>query len=108
MKESSGPKGDFHEKKEEIIENIDEINEVEKVIEKFEDTFEILKRNKKAIENNVKKTNNLGSEGLEKLKDQLQTFKNEVQNLYTDTQDTKDQLEELQKDLGDFGIPSNL
>jgi len=95
MKESSGVKGDFYDRKDELAELHEELQQLDKMFERFDENYQSLKRNKKTIEGNIKKMGNIGIDGLDKLREQLKSFKNEVSNLYTDSQDTKEQLEEI-------------
>ena len=43
MSASAGPGDDYSEKKEELAEQIEELDEIEVVVEKFEETFGVLK-----------------------------------------------------------------
>jgi hypothetical protein len=74
MKAASGPGADYEEMKEEILENLEELEDVGSLIEDFKSNFEACKKNKEQLD--VKSAKVPTIEGLQKTLELLVANKN--------------------------------
>jgi len=103
MSASAGPGDDFSEKKDELTEQLEELEEIAVVVEKFEENFGSLKDDKDKMKKQKGKSTD--THQLQKMREQMLDNKNQLASLFTDALDTQEQLQDLKKDIGDCDIP---
>lgn len=65
MKLDTNPNEDYHEKKEEIEEHIEELNDMEAALDKFEELFKVYKEAEGTLKQSINKSSSI--ENLQKL-----------------------------------------
>ena len=107
MKEgSSAPGADYNERKEEINEQLEEIDDIEQDLESMKLGFKTSSDCKKQI---LEKLNRAKTpDDMSKISKELMEQKDNIMNILNDAVDAKEQLEILRKDIGDCDIPMTL
>lgn len=94
MKEgSSAPGADYNEMKEEINEQLEEIDEIEQDIEQMKESFDTSDQNKKHLISSINKAKS--TDDLQKIKRDLTEMRDNINNIYNDAQDAREQLDKL-------------
>lgn len=103
MSASAGPSDDFSEKKDELADQLEELEDIAGMVEKFDETFSSLKDESDKILKLKAKSGDIHQ--LQKLLEQMQDNKNQLSSLLTDALDTQEQIEDVKKEIGDCEIP---
>ena len=107
MKEgSSAPGADYNERKEEINEQLEEIDDIEQDLESMKLGFKTSSDCKKQILEKLNKAKT--PDDMSKISKELMEQKDNIMNILNDAVDAKEQLEILRKDIGDCDIPMTL
>ena len=80
------PDDDYHEKKDEIINNMNTLSALADDIEKMDESYKTCKANKEGFKAQFKKASS--TENMKKIFDQMMANKNNITNIYSDSLDT--------------------
>lgn len=103
MQEGTNKNNDYEEKKDEIEEQLEELEDLSQTLQKFDGDYQFFKDRKDGLKTGVK---NIDQK--QKVYEQLNEQKDEINNLLSDVIDCQEQLEDLKNDIGDCEIPTNI
>ena len=103
MSESAAQGDDFDERKEEISEQLIELEKLEGELDRHEEQYRVFEGKKKEFAKLKDKSRDV--EALNKVHEQILEQKNNLANLLGETADTQEDLEGIRRDAGDCNIP---